>query len=78
MITGLWANTNLDDGKQTRRNSLEQIEEDHKNLINLIYSGEEEKEIDYSKSSDPLFSRMKLDDDPVPTTETEDVDIDQE
>lgn len=78
MISGLWANTNLDDNKQTRRNALQSIEEDHQSLIKLIYSGEEEKEIDYSESDDPLFSKMELDTpSPEPTTKTEDLDIDQ-
>jgi hypothetical protein len=58
MISGLWANTNLDDGKQTRQNALRQIENDHQNTIHEIYLGKDE-EIDYEQ--DPFFAAMKLD-----------------
>jgi len=75
MVAGLHANTNLDDGKQTRQNLLNDIENRHLETINLIYNGKTDEELDYE--SDPLFAAIKLDD-PVPTTDTNDDEIDQE
>ncbi len=84
MISGLWANTNLDDGKQTRQNLLREIEESYQNSISLIYS-RQDAEIDYELESDPLFSAMNLDEVsdsekfvPEPTTQNlPDFDVDQ-
>lgn len=81
MISGLWANTNLDDGKQTRQKALRDIEENYQTSLNLIYSTED-KELDYEEI-DPLFAAMNLDDvestsESLPTTTTnDDLGIDQ-
>lgn len=63
MIAGLWANTNLDDEKNTRSLALEQIEESHREAIAHIYAYDslEEQEPDILKTH-PLFTAMKLED----------------
>lgn len=80
MVAGLWANTNLDDGKQTRRNALQEIENTFQDQLNVIYSGKKEPDIDYNN---PFFAAMKVPElpgeeeaSPVHTTTTDD-DIDQ-
>ena len=80
MVAGLMANTNLDDGQQTRQNILNGIEEKHLETIFTIYNGKRDEELDFS--GDPLFAKVpRLDSDkksPVPTTDTtEDLEIDQ-
>lgn len=61
MISGVWANTNLDDGKQTRRKMLEEIEESYNSAIKMIYSdgsdGVDEDDID----TDPFLAAMSFD-----------------
>lgn len=76
MAAGVMANSNLDDGKQTKQNLLNDIENRHLETIISIYNGKTDEELDYE--SDPLFAAIKLDD-PVPTTDitTEDLDKDQ-
>lgn len=82
-ISGLLANTNLDDEKSTKRNLLENVDIDYQNRLKSIYNIIEE-EIDLE--SDPFFKAMKIpgkDYIPGEATETEthdqklDIDIDQ-
>ena len=74
MVSGVMANTNLDDGKQTKQNLLNDIENRHLETIISIYNGKTDEELDYE--SDPLFAAIKLDD-PVPTTDTTENETDQ-
>lgn len=59
MISGLWANTNYDDNKNTRQKALKDIEESYQEAISIIYNGPEEFEIDMDQ---PFFKAMDLDD----------------
>jgi len=57
-ITGLLANPNLDDGKQTRRTILNNVDIDFENAIKSIYNvviGEE-----FDSDQDPFFKAMKV------------------
>lgn len=61
MISGMWSNSNLDDGKDTRSKALLEIEESYQNTLISIYNNEtplEEMDLD----SHPLFAGMDLDD----------------
>jgi hypothetical protein len=60
LVSGLWSNPNLDDGKNTRQNILRQIEESFKDAIDSVYNKKEEPDIDFKK--DPFFAAMKLPD----------------
>ena len=78
VVGGLNANTNLDDGKQTRQNILNDIEQRHLDTINSIYNGKSDEELDYEK--DPLFAAIGRSEakDSVHTTDTtEEFEIDQ-
>lgn len=61
MIAGLWGNTNLDDGKQTRKNMLIEIEEAYDHAIKMIYSGESDEIDQETIESDPFLSAMSFD-----------------
>lgn len=74
MVSGLMGNTNLDDGKQTRQNILNDIEERHLETIFTIYNGKIDEELDYE--SDPLFAAIGRND-KLPTTHNSDLDQDQ-
>ncbi len=71
MISGMWSNSNLDDGKGSRTQALTEIEENFQNTIRLIYSGKDPN--DDILLNHPLFTAMNLDDPPevvpLPTTE---------
>lgn len=58
IIAGMWANTNLDDNKGTRRNALEEIQNNYDDTIEEIYSGIRREDIDLN--SDPFFAAMKV------------------
>jgi hypothetical protein len=78
MVAGLMANTNLDDGKQTRNNILADIEAKHLDTIAMIYNGKSDAELDYEQ--DPLIAAINVDRTPesIPTTDTnEEFEIDQ-
>jgi len=60
MISGLWSNSNWDDGKDTRQKALRDIEESYQNSIRQIYQQAEERasrtgKIDYE---DPFFAAI--------------------
>lgn len=80
MISGLWSNSNLDDGKNTREDALKSIENTYNDIVASIYS-EPKTEIDFK--SDPFFAAMKIPGDPesgpVPdrTTTTDEIKVDQ-
>jgi hypothetical protein len=77
MVTGLWANSNLDDGKDTRKQFLTEIDNSLDETLATIY-GKKEPEIDFN--TDPFFAAMKLPDEgnvPDRTTTTEDIEVDQ-
>lgn len=44
MIGSLWSNSNYDDDKGTRRNAIEEIEEQYEEATNLILFGPEPEE----------------------------------
>ena len=78
MIAGLWANSNLDDGKNTRNQALESIENSYNETVAIIYSDHKSEEIDFQ--TDPFFKAMKLPDDPgsVPDRTTKkEIHVDQ-
>jgi len=84
MISGIWANTNLDDDSQTKSKVLTQIEEDFQKALIDIYNGVGVAESDKIDWTDPFFAAMKLPPDepgiPVPdrtTTKEEKFEIDQ-
>lgn len=63
MISGMWSNTNLDDGKNTREQAIREIEDNYQNQLIAVYNeNNEESEIDLK--THPLFKAMKLDDMP--------------
>lgn len=85
-ITGVLANTNLDDGKSTKRNMLESVDEDYQNRLRSIYNVINEDQIDID--SDPFYTAIKIpgrdfipvDEPPVPentTVNLEEIDVDQ-
>lgn len=64
MVSGIWANTNLDDeksGENKRGRLLEEVEHNHEVAVKSVYSSIEEKkaesDIDWSN---PFFSAMKV------------------
>lgn len=66
MISGLWSNPNYDDNKQTRRRAIDEIEENHREIISFIYGRIEhvsEEEIEQN----PFFAAMELDEVPKDT-----------
>jgi hypothetical protein len=83
-ITGILANTNLDDNKNTKRNTLESIDTDYQNSLKSIYNINIE-EVDLRE--DPFFKAMKIPGvdfipgeeatDPDSTTENSEIDVDQ-
>jgi len=82
-ITGLLANTNLDDGKQTKSRMLESVDIDYQNVLRSIYNINIGDEVEFDQ--DPFFKAMKIpgvepeSDTTVPdrTTDNPDIDIDQ-
>ena len=85
MIGGLWANTNLDDGKDTRTRLLREIQDNYDDTIKEIYVGKRD-EIDLKEH--PFFAAMKvpgeelMNPEPEPvstdrTSETQEFDTDQ-
>lgn len=46
MICGLWANSNYDDNKNTRKKALQDIENNFQEAVNIIYNGVESYEVD--------------------------------
>jgi hypothetical protein len=57
MISGMWSNSNLDDGKSTREQALAEIEDNYQNVIESIYTGEFKKD---EIPDHPLFTAMNL------------------
>jgi hypothetical protein len=58
MISGLWANTNLDDGKDTRQKALTDIEESFQRAVNYIYNGTTEEEEYRKMLEEPFFAAI--------------------
>lgn len=83
-ITGLLANTNLDDGKSTKKNMLDNIDNTYENTLKSIYNIEDDNEIDFK--NDPFFKAIKSPGqetwrdttDSEPTTDKPEIDIDQQ
>lgn len=57
-VTGILANTNLDDGKQSKTRALENIDIDYQNNLRSIYNIDIGDEVDFDQ--DPFFKAMKL------------------
>lgn len=57
-ITGLLANTNLDDGKQTKARMLENIDIDYQNNLRSVYNIDIEEQVEFDQ--DPFFKAMKI------------------
>jgi hypothetical protein len=64
MITGLWANPNYDDNKQTRRRAIEDIESSHREVIRVLY-GKIDSQEDITKTH-PFFTMAESDVIPEP------------
>lgn len=61
MISGLWANSNYDDNKNTRKKALSDIEESYQESIRIIYNRKNEIRIDQDiDKSDPFFAAMDV------------------
>lgn len=57
MISGLWANPNLDgEDKETRGRAIKQIDDQHNEAIRKIYGEDLEIEVD---ESHPFYAKMK-------------------
>lgn len=56
MITGLYANTNLDDGKDTRQTIISNMEENFRAAIESLYDPKEEKDL----KDNPFFDAMNV------------------
>lgn len=56
MITGLYANTNLDDGKDTRQTIINNMEENFKAAIENLYSPQEDVDL----KDNPFFEAMNV------------------
>lgn len=78
------ANPNLDDGKNTKKSTLENIDNTYENTLMSIYNIEEEE---INLRDDPFFAAMKIPGvdyipgettDSEPTTEELEIDIDQQ
>lgn len=60
MISGMWSNSNLDDGKNTREQALKDIEDNYQlQLLSVYTEGKSEDEIEFDNH--PFFSAMNLD-----------------
>ena len=57
-ISGLLANTNLDDGKQTKKRMLENVDIDYQNTLRSIYNINIEDNIEFDQ--DPFFKAMRI------------------
>ena len=66
IITGLWANPNYDDGKQTRTRALNEINENHQNLITELYAKIDDRKKSVTEEH-PFFTAIKLADIPEDT-----------
>jgi hypothetical protein len=57
MISALWANSNYDDDKGSRRSAIEEIEKNYEEVAQaIIYGEEQEQEID---EDNPFFASGK-------------------
>jgi hypothetical protein len=59
MVSGLWANSNYDDNKNTRSKALKDIENNYQEAINIIYNGVESYEVDMDQ---PFWAAIDDDD----------------
>jgi hypothetical protein len=66
MISGLWSNSNYDDGKQTRKRAIDEINENHQNLIMDLYGKMNKASKDVTETH-PFFTAMQLVDVPSDT-----------
>ena len=57
-ITGIIANTNLDDGKQSKTRALESIDINYQDMVKSIYNVIEKDIVDLK--NDPFFAAMKI------------------
>ena len=70
-ISGLVANTNLDDGKGSKRNTLENVDNTYYETLKSIYNIEKkEKEVDFE--NDPFFKAMKIPGKDIPVVDEHD------
>ena len=61
-ITAVMSNPNLDDGKDTKKRMLTEIEENFQSTTNDIYNGISEEDYDEALMADPFFAAMDLSD----------------
>lgn len=66
MISGLWSNSNYDDGKQTRKRAIDEINESHQTLILELYGKMNKAGKDVTETH-PFFTAIKLADVPPDT-----------
>lgn len=66
MISGLWANPNFDDDKQTRRRAIDEINESLQELVRELYDKIGMKKKD-AMEEHPFFAAIKLADVPEDT-----------
>lgn len=63
MISGVWANTNLDDekaGENKRQRLLEEIEDNYNTALKDLYNADKERKVESEIDwSDPFFAAMK-------------------
>lgn len=66
MVTGLWANPNYDDNKQTRRNAIGEINSNHQQIIEQLYGKLNGGNKEDSLEKHPFFKAIEdLDQAPV-------------
>lgn len=58
MISGLWANSSLDDGKNTRTQALDEVQSNFNEMIKEIYAGKETPEAQEEFENHPLFQKI--------------------
>lgn len=60
MISGLWGNSNLDDGENSREKMLREIDANFQMQVELVYS-ERRPQDEIDIKTHPLFTAMKMD-----------------
>ena len=72
-ISGLLANTNLDDNKGSKRNALQSIDYSYHEALKSIYNVIKEKELDFKE--DPFFAAIRVPGRDIPVVDENDIPI---
>jgi hypothetical protein len=59
MVAALWANSNFDDTKGTRKNAIDEIEENFEQAVEMILAGPQPEEEAAIDEDNPFFAPVK-------------------